>query len=102
MDTLYSWNTELDISFVNILSAIICILVTFIISIYLHASGVFYKVQIKTGAPIFGTLFIAYKFHKGPYSSIYKAFKEINSIKKNSNKDLLGIYYDDPKMVFTK
>ena len=70
-----------------------------LIGIYLYASGIFYQVELKCGSPIFGTVFIAYKFYKGPYSNIYKAIKEINSVTNYTNKKIIGIYYDDPKKV---
>lgn len=76
------------------------LLVIFLITLYIYSSNIFYKIVLKTGTPIFGTIFIAYKFYKCAYSTnIYKAIKEVNSITKNPNKEIIGIYYDDPAKV---
>ncbi len=72
-------------------------LVSLLTGLYLYASNIFYRVVVTTGTPIFGTIFIAYKFYKGPYSNAYKAIAQINSIVATKKRDLIGIYYDDPK-----
>ena len=78
----------------------ILLLVIAAIIAYLHRTGVFYKVQIRTGPPSLDTICLAYKFFKGSYSDIYLAFKELNStVKLTSTIQPIGIYYDDPDVV---
>ena len=78
----------------------ILILILAVIFAYLIRTGIFYKVQIRTGAPSLDTICLAYKFYKGSYSEIYLAFKNLNStVKLSSNFKPLGIYYDDPELV---
>ncbi len=78
---------------------IIIFLVGLFIGLYFYASKIFYRIVIKTGTPIFGTIFIAYKFYKAPYSDIHKAISEINSVIRNKNKQTIVIYYDDPMKI---
>lgn len=68
--------------------------------LYLYFSGIFHEIKVKTGPPTFGTIYMAYKFHIGPFHEIPKAIKEINAIGANfDSKEIIGIYYDDPRKV---
>lgn len=68
--------------------------------LYLHRTGAFYKIKIRTDKPSLDTICFAYKFYQGSYSEIYLAFKNLNSILKQasvaSHFKKIGIYYDDP------
>lgn len=75
------------------------ILVLLIVLVYLIYSGVFYRIKIRTDQPSFGTMCLSYKFYKGSYSDIRFAFSELSSIVPLEKTKVIGIYYDDPKLV---
>ena len=65
--------------------------------LYVRASGVFYRIKLRTDRPRFGALFIAYKFHQDSYARIKHAFKAACAVSPSAR--LVGVYYDDPKSV---
>jgi len=83
----------------SFLSIIIVLLIIYLVY-YVLASGIFQRIEVRSGSPVFGTIYIAYKYHVGCYSNVGNDISRINSIKK-STKDhpLVGIYYDNPKEV---
>ena len=81
---------------------LIIVVVLIFLGIYLYLSGLSYEIKIQTGTPPFETIYIGYKFYKGAYCDVYKAFKELNSIENLSDKNAIGIFYDDHKKVSFK
>ncbi len=82
-----------------LISSILVLIVAFIFA-YLYRTGLFYKVEVRTGKPSLDTICLAYKFYQGSYREIPKAFNSLHSIvKRSSSLRPLGIYYDDPDLV---
>ena len=77
----------------------VLILAILIILVYLVYSGIFYRIKIRTDQPSFGTMCLSYKFYQGSYSDIRFAFSELSSIAPLEKMKVIGIYYDDPKLV---
>ncbi|XP_071486196.1 testis-expressed protein 264-like [Diadema antillarum] len=78
---------------------IIGLLVALILTVALLVvyTGLFEKVEVKSGKPHIGNVRVAYKYAKGPYSECGAVFTEIVCLAPNVRT--IGIYYDDPRKV---
>jgi len=85
----------------NWFTLLVLLLVTIVLglSLYLYVSGAFRTVAVRTGAPCFGTIYIAYKFYQSSYDQVKGAINEIKSIATASDAKIIGIYYDNPMQV---
>ena len=66
-------------------------------AIYVIRSGLFVKVEVKTVEPKRGSLVVAYKVGRGPYSGAGELFTDVCSL--ILTREHIGIYYDDPEAV---
>ena len=88
-------------SLLLILIVVLVLLILLTLFAVLIYSGIFYRIdEVGTGKPPVGQLIIAYKFEKGPYHEAGQIFTEA-AIVAPENK-AIGIYYDDPKKVYTR
>ncbi len=93
---IYNENTGMII--LSLFGFLITFLVYFILKFIV--SGLFYKVNLRTGSPQFETIYIAYKFHKSSYKkNAYQAILNTSRIGSLQSNQMIGIYYDDPKKV---
>lgn len=70
---------------------------------YLCYSGIFHRVEIRTGAPsCFNDIYLGYKFYVGSYHEVGKSFKLIGQLTSTKTHKLIGIYYDDPEKVVAR
>ena len=73
------------------------VLILICLGYYVIQSGLFATIDVKTVEPKTGPMVVAYKTGKGPYKGCGDLFTEIYSL--IMNRDLIGIYYDDPEAV---
>ena len=66
-------------------------------AVYVIRSGLFAKVEVKTVEPKRGSLVVAYKVGRGPYSGAGELFTDVCSL--IMTREHIGIYYDDPEAV---
>lgn len=78
------------------IAAIVLILLLIALTLFAYSGG-FHVIDIKVGLPPFRRLYVAYKFQKNSYDKCHSVFRELYS--HASVKEILGIYYDDPKVV---
>jgi len=65
--------------------------------LYLIVSGLFAKIEIKTGESKYGPMVIAYKTQVGPYKQAGQLFTDSYCLL--PHRVQIGIYYDDPEAV---
>lgn len=73
--------------------------IVILVLVYILISGIFYRINIRIEDSSFPTLCVAYKFYVGSYSEIGSKIKSLRSLPFVKNLDLIGVYYDDPKLV---
>ena len=80
---------------------IIVVGVAIALTLFLYAvyCGLFDEIVVATGKPEVSKMTVVYKFARGPYKDCGSLFTEASSL--TTKHRTIGIYYDDPKKVFT-
>ena len=64
---------------------------------YLYYCGLFYRVEISTGAPFIQKATVMYKFEQGPYENSGRLYSSISKLAPKAK--CIGLYYDNPDNV---
>ncbi|XP_076065852.1 testis-expressed protein 264-like [Oratosquilla oratoria] len=83
---------ETDASLLGWLVAF-CILVVIGVFFYFVYSGLFTPVKIQTGTPPIGSMTIAYKFQRGPYSGVAPILAECTNLAPDAKQ--VSMFYDN-------